>query len=127
MEMPKIRMPNLNADGLKTNDKFSMVGEYLLTLEKNLRFVLSNLEEDNFSDSMNSTLEDVKKAANTSGDTLYKAEFKGLVLQHVMKVGTVYGSANDTDPSEVFGGTWEQMEADPSLAEAGVTLWKRTS
>ena len=50
MELPKLRLPNLNASGLQTGDKFNLLGDYLLTMERNLRFVLSHLEEDNFSE-----------------------------------------------------------------------------
>lgn len=128
MDLPKLRMPNLNVEGLRSGDKFNMLAEYLLSLEKNLRFVLSNLEEDNFSDSMMNML----NAANSLSDTNYaetleqavrRSEIKNLVLQNVFPVGSIYASTSDAQPSEVLGGTWEQLEE----TQAGVILWKRTA
>ncbi len=56
MELAKIRMPNLNAPGLNADAKLEMVVEYMLTLEKQMRYVLNNLEEDNLGTSLGKTI-----------------------------------------------------------------------
>ena len=56
MEMAKIHMPNLNAPGLDSNTKLEMMMEYILSLEKQVRYVLNNLEEDNLGTSLGKTI-----------------------------------------------------------------------
>lgn len=72
MEMPKLRLPNLNASGLQDDEKFNLLSDYLLTMDRNLRFVLSHLEEDNFSEgvakSFASQTDDTQSSAGKSAE-----------------------------------------------------------
>lgn len=45
------------------------------------------------------------------------------ILSMVYPIGAVYISGNDTNPGDLFGGTWERMEG--ALDE--VFMWKRTA
>lgn len=97
MELPKILMPNLKVPGLKANEKIDMISEYLFSLEKNVRFVLNNLEEDNlvdeFADRINQALsggngEDVASAP-TLEERISQLETKmELILETLGTSGT---------------------------------------
>lgn len=49
MELNALRMPEIDRPGLKADQKIRMVMEYMIALEKQMRFALTNLDEDNFS------------------------------------------------------------------------------
>lgn len=61
MELPKLRLPNLNASGLTTDEKLGLLADYLQALEKNIRFVLNNLEEDNLATALSEKMDDINK------------------------------------------------------------------
>lgn len=57
------------------------------------------------------------------GKTTFEGEVeftKSLVLSNIYPVGSYYWSANSTNPSEYFGGTWEQVK-DRFILAAGST------
>ena len=52
--------------------------------------------------------------------TMLKAFFEKEYMEKVYPVGAIYLSVNDTDPSSLFGGTWERLK-DRFLLGAGDT------
>ena len=61
MELPKLRLPNLNVQGMQTDEKLNLLADYLQALEKNIRFVLNNLEEDNLATALSEKMDDINK------------------------------------------------------------------
>jgi len=65
MEFSKTWLPDLNRPGMRTDDKVQAINEYLISLDKQIRHVLSNLDEDNFSDALiknlNATSEKIRE------------------------------------------------------------------
>lgn len=106
MELPKLRLPNLNASGLQTGDKFNLLGDYLLTMERNLRFVLSHLEEDNFSEGLKLTGGGVTSINGQTGDV-------------TLETGGSGGIAEEQDPTV---GDWAKQENPPTYSKADVGL-----
>lgn len=106
MELPKLRLPNLNASGLQTGDKFNLLGDYLLTMERNLRFVLSHLEEDNFSEGLKLTGGGVTSINGQTGDV-------------TLETGSGGGLAEEKDPTV---SAWAKQENPPTYSKADVGL-----
>lgn len=65
MEFSKTWLPDLNRPGMRTDDKVQAINEYLISLDKQIRHVLSNLDEENFSDALiknlNATSEKIRE------------------------------------------------------------------
>ena len=61
MELPKLRLPNLNVQGMQPDEKLNLLADYLQALEKNIRFVLNNLEEDNLATALSEKMDDINK------------------------------------------------------------------
>lgn len=63
----------------------------------------------------------VKNIANAAEETANEAkETVGLLFDLVYPIGSFYISANNTDPSELFGGEWEQIKDRFLLASGDV-------
>ena len=106
MELPKLRLPNLNASGLQTSEKFNLLGDYLLTMERNLRFVLSHLEEDNFSEGLKLTGGGVTSINGQTGDVM-------------LETGGGGGLAEEKDPTVA---AWAKQENPPTYTAQDVGL-----
>lgn len=65
MEFSKTWLPDLNRPGMRTEDKVQAINEYLISLDKQIRHVLSNIDEENFSEtlikSLNATSEKIRE------------------------------------------------------------------
>ena len=74
------------------------------------------------------TMGDIKASADTANRTItLTVEIMGQIYQQALKdaklqahpVGSIYESTDSTSPADLFGGTWEAMEAGRVLVSAG--------
>ncbi len=101
MELAKIRMPNLNTPGLSADKKLGMVTEYMLALEKQMRYVLSNIETDNLSASLNETLSAAEQLKSAGyGEQIKQKVSKGDVVNGLTETKT--GRALDAAQGRVL-------------------------
>jgi len=70
MDLPKTLIPNLNTNGMKTGEKVEAVLEYVLSMEKNIRFALNNLDEENLGESLSKTLKSTAEASEKNSEQL---------------------------------------------------------
>lgn len=86
MDLPKLGFPNLDAPGMRTEDKIRLINEYLYAFEKNVRFVLSNLETDNLGTELT--------------DKLNRMQVAGEGEEGAAKAGGTVQSVNGKEPDE---------------------------
>ena len=48
------------------------------------------------------------------------------ILELLYPVGAIYINSNNTDPSSIFGGTWQQLE-NTTIGGQSCYCWKRTA
>ena len=118
MAILNVKMPNIDLPGMRNTEKIGAMHEYLLMLEKQLEFVLGNLDEENMNQAW---LDRQAKDKAAASDQLGQMMTRGALLDTVYPVGSIYMSAASTSPQALFGGTWEAVDGLP------VNAWKRTA
>ena len=109
--MIQLRLPNIN--GKTPEERQAQMERYIRSMVEQLNFAL---QKDN-------KKEDTSEKNNTAGTI----NVQGIVNEKLKKylatiypVGSVYISVSETDPKELFGGTWERIK-DRFLLSAGDT------
>ena len=64
-----------------------------------------------------------KATMNINGYTLSETLSQSNTIDIVYPVGSIYISSNTTNPSNTFGGTWEEV----SVGLSDLYFWKRTA
>lgn len=114
------QMPDLNRFQ-KPEAQIQALYQYIYTLKQQINYALSNLDKENLSKELQTTLESIQKSVSeavqqTGGGTQEQRAT-------LWPVGAVYWAADAAQqPAELFGGTWEQMNTDTLN---GLYAWQR--
>lgn len=143
MELVKTWLPDLNKPGMNADDKIHALNDYLISLEKQLRHVLSNIDEENFSETLISAMNSASEKIKTleGGSNRGESGGNGSVssVDGVLPDGSgnvplgAITSVNGKKPDDsgdvtVDSGPQGEPGADgvsfiPSLSEAGELSW----
>ena len=110
------RMPDISR--IKDpQQQVNVLYQYLFTLVQQMNYVLGNIEETNLSKELQSTISELKTAAQTA------VTEQSAKKQEWYPVGSVYMNADAAkDPAKLFGGKWELIE---TAASNDFYCWQR--
>ena len=104
-----------------TWQKVNALYEYLYGLKNKLNHLLSNIGEENLSQELTETLENIKKTGEELKKTMLSMQAARMAA---WPIGTVYlAEEKAKSPETSIGGKWTKMD-DTSIT--GVIAWKRT-
>lgn len=102
----------------RASEKVQVLGEYLYAFRQHLNHVLSNLDADNLSEDLRST---ISAMADAAGKVEMQLSAKASSVA-AWPVGAVYLTADEAqDPAQSIGGKWTKID----FAAEGVIAWKR--
>lgn len=112
------QMPDLSRFA-RSEEKINALYQYIFTLKQQINHVLSNLDTDNLSKDLQTTLTDIQKSVSVA---VQQTESAKPQQESPWPVGAVYWAADAAhDPASLLGGTWEPM----TTATDGLYAWQR--
>lgn len=112
------QMPDLSRYQ-RADDKINALYQYIFTLKQQINHVLSNLDTENLSMELQTTLQDIQKSVSEAVQQTGSTQTQ---QASPWPVGAVYWAANAAqNPAALFGGTWEPM----TTATDGLYAWQR--
>ena len=123
MDLPKTAMPDLNTPGMRTDEKLQLLNEWMYTLEKNIRFVLNNLETDNLGTELADRIKAISEGNSGEETGAVKGggvdsvngvwpDEEGNVMLTAENVGALPASDAAADAAKLGGKTWAERLLD---------------